>query len=236
MMALIAVYLACFKDHSASMSPGEVPTIEQITADSVTLTNGVVIEIHAASFRSVRGYSLLAAICDEVSFWRSDESANPDVEIISALRPGLMTVRGSLLLAISSPYSQRGILWDMYKKHRGKDGPVLVWKAGTSEMNPTVDPDLIAEAYESDPARAAAEFRAEFRSDLQGLVDRAVVEDAVIPGRHELPWVPHTVYKAFCDPSGGSSDSFTLAISHQEGDRIVLDALERGGRHLALIR
>lgn len=92
-------------------------------------------------------------------------------------------------------------------------------------MNSTIDPDLIAEAYESDPARAAAEYGGEFRSDLQGLVDRAVVEAAVIPGRHELPWVPNTIYKAFADPSGGSSDGFALAISHRENDRVILDCV-----------
>jgi hypothetical protein len=32
-------------------------------------------------------------------------------------------------------------------------------------------------------------------------------------------------YLAFCDPSGGSADSFTLAIAHKEGERVVIDAV-----------
>ena len=32
-------------------------------------------------------------------------------------------------------------------------------------------------------------------------------------------------YRAFCDPSGGSSDSMTLAIAHSDEDRAVLDAI-----------
>ena len=32
-------------------------------------------------------------------------------------------------------------------------------------------------------------------------------------------------YYAFTDPSGGSDDSFTLAISHREGERVVIDAI-----------
>ena len=32
-------------------------------------------------------------------------------------------------------------------------------------------------------------------------------------------------YVAFCDPSGGSSDSMTLAITHREGDKVVVDAV-----------
>jgi len=32
-------------------------------------------------------------------------------------------------------------------------------------------------------------------------------------------------YFAFVDPSGGSSDSMTLAIAHMEGERVVLDCV-----------
>src|SRR4030095_13691127 len=61
--------------------------ITRQTAESIELSNRVVIEIHSASFRAVRGYSLAATVCDEIAFWRSEESANPDAEIINGLRP-----------------------------------------------------------------------------------------------------------------------------------------------------
>jgi hypothetical protein len=32
-------------------------------------------------------------------------------------------------------------------------------------------------------------------------------------------------YAAFCDPSGGSADSMTVAIVHREGEKVVLDAI-----------
>ena len=50
--------------------------IERETADTFDLNNRVSIEIHVASFRSSRGYSIVAALCDEIAFWRSEESAN----------------------------------------------------------------------------------------------------------------------------------------------------------------
>jgi len=37
--------------------------------------------------------------------------------------------------------------------------------------------------------------------------------------------VPGVRYTAFCDPSGGSVDAFTLAIAHMEGEQAVLDCL-----------
>jgi hypothetical protein len=57
-----------------------------------------------------------------------------------------------------------------------------------------------------------------------------VVDAAVVPGRHELPRIAGARYTAFVDPSGGSSDSMTLAIAHVESDatgakRAVVDLI-----------
>lgn len=81
------------------------------TKQSIDLSNRVTIESHAASFRNVRGYSLVAALCDELAFWPTDEhSAEPDREILNALRPGLSNIPGSMLLCASSPYARKGQL------------------------------------------------------------------------------------------------------------------------------
>ena len=46
----------------------------------------VAIEIHTASYRSTRGYTIIAALLDEISIWESDEfAAEPDVEVINAI-------------------------------------------------------------------------------------------------------------------------------------------------------
>ncbi|MGB9351139.1 MAG: hypothetical protein WCB61_14785, partial [Pseudolabrys sp.] len=50
----------------------------------------------------------VAVIADEAAFWYSDEfSANTDTEILNAVRPGLATSQGPLVIA-SSPYAKRG--------------------------------------------------------------------------------------------------------------------------------
>ena len=196
------------------------------TRETIELDNRVVIEIHTASFRSTRGYTLAGCIADEVAFWRSEDSANPDQEIINGLRPGLATIPGALLLGISSPYARKGALWDAYRKHYGQDGdPVLVWQADTASMNPSVDPQIIDDAYADDEAAAAAEYGAEFRRDIESFVSREAVEAVVIPGRLELPPAPGLSYVAFVDPSGGAQDGFTLALAHMERDRVVLDCV-----------
>jgi hypothetical protein len=208
----------------------EVPMLKALisrdTAEAIDLTNGITIEILAASFRTVRGYTLVAALCDELAFWRSDESSNPDSEIIAALRPAMATVPGAMLLCASSPYARRGALWTAYRNFFGKHGPALIWKADTRTMNPTVPLSFIEEAYETDPAHAAAEYGAEFRTDVETYVAREVVEAAVVLGQHELPPIRGISYVAFTDPSGGSADSMTLAIAHRDKDgRAIIDAV-----------
>jgi hypothetical protein len=59
--------------------------IEHETRETISLRNRICIEIHTASFRSTRGYTLVAALLDEVAIWPVDETASePDVEVINA--------------------------------------------------------------------------------------------------------------------------------------------------------
>jgi hypothetical protein len=206
-----------------------VPMLKQLLeaerTESIDLNIRISIEVHTASFRTVRGYTVVAALLDELAFWLGDDSANPDTEIIAALKPAMSTVSGALLLCASSPYARRGALWESYHRHFGRDGPVLVWKAPTRTMNPTVPQSIIDEAFEADPISAAAEYLGEFRSDIAGFVPREAVEAVTNWGAHERPPINGRKYVAFVDPSGGSNDAMTLAIAHLENEIGVLDLL-----------
>jgi hypothetical protein len=208
----------------------EVPVIAGLvegepTQDRVDLVNGISIEISTANFKTVRGYTLVAALCDEIAFWEGADSANPDEEILAALRPAMTTMApDAMLLCASSPHSRRGALWDAYRKFYGDaDAPVLVWQASTKTMHPSVPQRYLDEQEERDPAKFVSEYLAQFRTDVENFLGREIVEDAVVEGRHELPPVKGVNYVAFVDPSGGSADSMTLAIAHAEGERIILD-------------
>ena len=62
--------------------------IENERQESINLSNRITIEVHSASFRTTRGYTIVAALLDELAFWRNDEgSSNPDHEIINSIRP-----------------------------------------------------------------------------------------------------------------------------------------------------
>ncbi len=201
--------------------------IQDETAETITLSNRVVIEIATASFRVSRGYTFAAVLADEVAFWRSDDSANPDQEIISAIRPGLATIPTAMLLLASSPYRKRGVLYSAFTKHFGQDDSrVLVWKASTLEMNPGLDARIVEEAYADDPEAASAEYGAEFRSDLSDFIPRDIINACTPLDRFEIAPSRGRRYVAFIDPSGGTgTDSMTLAIAHREGEKSILDAV-----------
>lgn len=256
-LALVAVWLACFHDFRSYLAPGEKGTVLIIAADrkqarvilryvgallrevpmlrslitrehaeGFELSNGIVVEIATCSFRTVRGVTLVAALLDEVAFWSSEDSAEPDHEVLTALRPGMATLGGkAMLLAASSPYAKRGVLYEAHRQHFGKNGDILVWQAETRAMNPSVPQSFIDAEVERDPASAKAECLAQFRSDIEAFISRQAIEACVSTGVYERGRADRMRYSAFCDPSGGSSDSMTLAIAHRENGIAMLDAI-----------
>ena len=256
--ALVAVYEGAFRDHRDKLSPGEwatvlliaadrpqartllryvrglfehpmlKPLVRRETAEGLELSNRCAIEVGTASFRSVRGYTLAAVVCDEIAFWHV-EGASPDAEIIAALRPALATLGGPLL-ALSSPYAKRGMLWATYQAHHGREGRILVAQAPSRTMNPTLPERVIDDAMRDDAARASAEYLAQFRSDISSLIDPELIETCARPKPMELPRSSRGRYRAFVDPAGGGADGFGLSIAHLEDDCAVIDLVrERHG-------
>ena len=194
----------------------------------LSLTNGVDIEIRAASFRGLRGMTCVAVVADEICFWYSDEtgSANPDSAILDAVRPSLATTGGPLI-AISTPYARRGVAYEAWREHYGEKGDklILVAQGASRDFNPSLPQRVVDRALERDPAMAHSEWLGLFRTDIESFVSREAVDGATFPGRIELPPVEDVGYCAFVDPSGGSSDAMTLAIGHREGETAILDAV-----------
>jgi hypothetical protein len=138
----------------------------------------------------------------------------------------MATIPGAMLLCASSPYARRGALYDAWQRHWARDNDsILVWRSETRRMNPTVPQKTVDEAMERDLTSAAAEWLAEFRTDIESFISRDVLQACVDVGVVERPPVSGLRYWAFVDPSGGSADSMTLAIAHREDEAIILDAV-----------
>jgi hypothetical protein len=193
-------------------------SVLNVTASEIELKGGVTIEVVTRSYRTVRGRSVCVAVLDELAFWRDDDSANPDSEVLNAVRASMATFGSdAMVIAGSSPYAKRGVLWDAFRRWFGKDDARnLVWRAPTRVMNPTVPQEFVDAEFERDPASAAAEYGAEFRSDVAEFVSMDVLDACTAEGVFELPPISGASYVAFVDPSGGSSDSMTLAIAHRD--------------------
>jgi hypothetical protein len=258
-LALIASYLATFRDWRPHLTRGEkaqivviatdreqaqaifgylrellaIPLLSDLIAsegrDVIELTNNVVLSVQTCSFRAIRGRTIVAALLDEVAFWRNDESsANPDSEVLAAIRPAQATIPGAIMLKASSPYARRGVLHDDYKRHYGEDtSAALVWQADTRTMNPSVPESFIAAETERDPANAASEYGAQFRSDIIAFVSEEALRACTVTAMLERLPEPATTYRGFVDPSGGSADSMTLAIAHYLPGKqvVVVDAI-----------
>jgi len=191
----------------------------------IELAGGVSLAIYPCRPAALRGIRSAASIVDELAFFISSEGRPTDVEMLRAIRPSLATTSGRLLV-LSSPYGQAGALWDLHRRHCGRDTGVLLWQAGAPDMNPTLAADYLARMREEDPEAYRSEVLGEFRAGVAQLFDPEALEAVVAPEVRERAPQPGPAYRAFVDPSGGRRDAFALAVAHASPDGVaVLDVV-----------
>jgi hypothetical protein len=208
-----------------------VPLLSELvinqTQDTISLSNGVDLEVKAASAAGVRGYSCVAVLADEAAHWVTDAaSANADTEILNAVRPSLATTGGPLLI-LSSPFARKGEVFDLYDKHYGAKGDpgILVVHGASRDFNTSLPKAVVDRALARNPIAARAEWLAEFRSELEGYVSLDTLRACTGPVA-EWPPMPGVTYTAGVDVASGSGeDSLALAICHHEEapNKIIVD-------------
>jgi hypothetical protein len=201
-------------------------TVESRTADCLTLRRPIELTATAANWRYSRGATCICCVLDETAFFHNSEAAaNSDEELLTALMPSLSTTGGPMLIA-SSPKDMQGIVFDLHRKHYGKDGDrkILVVQAASRELNPSLRESVVARAYQADPTAAEAEYGGQFREPVSAYVERSIVEKAVEKGVTRRTPLPRIAYFAFLDSASGSgTDSYTMAIGHNiiDGERTI---------------
>jgi hypothetical protein len=206
--------------------PSLAQLIAQETQERIWLTNGLCIEIHTCSWKSVRGYTCIGAAVDEIAFWDSEDAANPDHEVLVALKAAMASVPEAMLIALTSVYARRGEVWRMFDRYFGKNdsADILVVNGPTRTFNPTINPKVIEAARADDPTAAETEYDAEFRRDLEAFISREVAEACIVRGCYERPPIAGVLHEAFADPAGGSgADYFDITIAHREDDYFLVD-------------
>jgi hypothetical protein len=209
-----------------TLAPFKAEVIRE-TADTIELKNGVTLAAYPCRPAAIRGLRACVVVIDELAFFQSTDGRPVDVEMLRAARGRLATTGGKLIV-LSSPYAQTGALYDLHRKHYGRDdADVLVWQASAPDMNPTLPSDYLTRMAQDDPEAYRSEVLGEFRSGVSTFLDADTIDASVDVGVRERARASGvSSYTAFDDPASGSgSDSWTKAIAHREGDRVVLDVL-----------
>ena len=137
------------------------PLLKQYVArersDEIELNNGITSSCYPCSYIAVRGVSIVCCICDELAFWRHEvTAANPEEEVLSALRPAMATFSTAKMIKISTPYRKEGVLWREFQQRAELDH--LVWQLPSPEMNPTLRPSVLEQARRLDEEKFRREY------------------------------------------------------------------------------
>ncbi len=174
------------------------------------------------------GYTVVAAILDEVAFWPTEDSANPDTEIVAALKPAMATVPAPLLLGISSRMRGRARCGSPPRPLRPgrRPRPRLASALGGDEPEP--GPRRDRRRLRGRPGQRLGGVRGPLQDRCRVLclargdrgVPRPRAPRIAARGRVHLPGLLRSA-------GGSGSDSFSLAIAHAEP---APDAARRVGR------
>lgn len=220
-------------------SPMLASLVAEVRAWEIDLVNGLTLMCFPCTMASLRGWSIPSGHLNEVAFFRFEGQADSDVEIQASIRRGMVGFPAPRLVKTSTPYMKGGILYEEFRRAWAVDDPdLLVWKAPTALMNPSIRAHRLERERRQDPLRYAREYEAEFAEDLDAFLPAAWVEDAVQSGRREVPPHPGISYVLPVDPSGagvgGGADAFTAAVLHLDGSptdgKVVHDMLRGWSR------
>jgi len=164
---------------------------------------------------AVRGRTIVAALLDEVAFFEDKDHAVNDEDLYKAIAPRIIA-KGQLIIG-STPYLERGLLYEFYSKNWSHPvtsicawAPTALMRANDNDTLQMVDIER-----QRNPDNFAVEFNAEFLSGASGnFFDEQTVLDAVDADR--TPALPPLTQGAGTTAAGGDfgfrSDSSALAI------------------------
>lgn len=241
----MARYSLNFIRATLESSPLLKKLIKQITADRIDLNTGLTIAVVPPTLKAVRGYANPVAVLDEVGVWYQDsEAANPDYEILRAVKPAQMQFPNRMLVGISSPWNKAGLLYQYYEA--GTNGEhaneaekesfknCLVWHAPSAMMrsdqhrgNDRIPREWFAAEQSKDPRAFERECMAVFQDSISGFLSSELLRLCVDKGVAERPPAPRNFYVAAMDPAF-RRDAFALVIAHaDQSGSVIIDLVRR---------
>ncbi|HUU19742.1 MAG TPA: terminase family protein [Sedimentisphaerales bacterium] len=194
-------------------------------ACEILLENGISILSMPCSSTAGRGLAICCLICDELAWYRQ-EGPKQDQEIFRALRPRMSQFRGAKFLAISTPASKQGLLYDLYEEGIDPERPTparLTVHGETIFVNPMVDPDFLESEQRRDIDNYDREFLALFCESVDAFFPADKLRECFVLGG-DVPYDSRYRYHCAVDQSGLSGrDRFAMSIAHQEKDKVIVD-------------
>lgn len=190
--------------------------------------------------KGLRGSGNIVVIMDEMAHF-IDKGSSGAKEIYDAITPSTAAFSPkdpndssrsvgdveARIICISSPLNKSGKFYELYQTAMaGGEGAYnrIAIQAPTWEINPTLPASYYREKYHADPAVFMTEHGAFFSDRVRGWIEReSDLLDCIDPS-----WQPQEVgvvrhpYQMGLDIAL-SGDGTAIAITHVEGDRIVLD-------------
>ena len=208
-----------------------------LSGGTIRLNNKVIIKVMAADTSKLRGMAVPFAILDEVNFFGADGSdlKNTDKAIYEALAPALSqftTVDGmAMVLKISSPNGQSGLMYDDYEK-RAEEG-ILHLQVPSWYANPSLSVNYLKKQERKGNAYFQREYGAQYTASETSYLDPNLI-DAMILGIDKIDYQPEYRYVAVMDYAT-KKDYWAFGIGHKETvidpdtkakiDQVVVDLL-----------
>jgi len=194
----------------------------------------------ASVSKGLRGSGNIVVILDEMAHFQ-DTGVSSAKDIYDAVVPSTMAFSPkhpndptepigevqARVICISSPLNRAGKFYELFhfamSNAEGSEN-MLAIQAPTWEVNPTVEPTFLREKYHEDPAVFDTEFGAAFTDRRRGWIEREqdlldCIKLDLRPKTFGPPRLPHQMGVDV----GLVNDGSTVAITHLEGDKVVLD-------------
>lgn len=220
---------------AAENTPAIAQCIEAKNQSSLTLRRPhdgklVTIECLPASRggSALRGRTYFAGLLDESSFFKDESSGVVnDSELFRAIAPRV--IPGGLLSVISTVWGDVGLLWDKVEAEFGKPQTCLAVRARSLTMrNDERMQQVVAEAYETDPANAAREYDLQPLGSGAGAFFASTCVAEAVDERLQTPMLRGASARTAAGVDLALvNDSSALVVSQLENDVVtVLDVLE----------
>jgi len=205
-------------------SPALRGLVKDLYQTELTLTNNMKIISLPCNSTAGRGLPIACFCLDECGHFYT-EGIKADQTIYDSLRPRMAQFPGAKVVLISTPAAKQGLLWSFFEE--GFNVPSrFTAQADTRTVNPGIPKGFVKAEYKRDIDYARREFGAEFAEKIESFFAYEVLQSCfTLVG--SLPYKDEFAYSLGIDQSGLSGrDRFALAISHKEGERVLVDHIE----------